>query len=50
LGRKTTLDFKGERRDKILALSKKKKEIIEKLGFTEVVFYSINALCSLHAQ
>jgi hypothetical protein len=30
LGRKTTLDFEGESRDKNLVLTKKKKEFIEK--------------------
>jgi hypothetical protein len=39
LGRKTTLDFEGERRDKISALTKKKKEFIEKLGFADVLFW-----------
>ena len=36
--RKTTLDFCGERRDKISVLTKEQKEIIEKLGFADALF------------
>lgn len=36
--RKTTLDFGGERRDKISVLTKEQKEIIEKLGFADRLF------------
>ena len=36
--RKTTLDFGGERRDKISVLTKEQKEIIEKLGFADALF------------
>jgi len=36
--RKTTLDFGGEKYDKISVLTKEQKEIIEKLGFAEALF------------
>jgi Transposase len=36
--RKTTLDFGGERRDKISVLTKEQKEIIERLGFADRLF------------
>ncbi|MEA3488626.1 MAG: IS1634 family transposase [Euryarchaeota archaeon] len=36
--RKTTLDFGSEKQDKISALSKEQKEIIEKLGFADAFF------------
>jgi len=36
--RKTTLDFGGERQDKISVLTKEQKEIIEKLGFADALF------------
>nr|QNO56663.1 hypothetical protein ILOGCEIP_00014 [Methanosarcinales archaeon ANME-1 ERB7] len=36
--RKTTLDFGGERRDKISVLTKEQKEIVEKLGFADALF------------
>jgi hypothetical protein len=36
--RKTTLDFGGERRDKISVLTKEQREIIEKLGFADALF------------
>jgi hypothetical protein len=36
--RKTTLDFGGEKRDKISVLTKEQNEIIEKLGFADALF------------
>jgi len=36
--RKTTLDFGGERHDKISVLTKEQKEIIEKLEFADALF------------
>jgi hypothetical protein len=36
--RKTTLDFGGEKYDKITVLTKEQKEIIEKLGFADRLF------------
>ncbi|MEA3488402.1 MAG: hypothetical protein U9R10_04020 [Euryarchaeota archaeon] len=42
--RKTTLDFGGERQDKNSVLTKEQKEIIEKLGFADALFWG----CSLY--
>ena len=36
--RKTTLDFGGEKRDKISVLTKEQNEIIENLGFADALF------------
>jgi hypothetical protein len=36
--RKATLDFGGEKYDKIFVLTKEQKEIIEKLGFADALF------------
>lgn len=36
--RKTTLDFGGENGDKISVLTKEQKEIIEKVGFADMLF------------
>jgi hypothetical protein len=48
--RKTTLDFGGEKYDKISVLTKEQREIIEKLGFAEVHSFRVVAYTTLKVR